>query len=98
MSTTIELITKNGLQKLEVENLLHVNIYTFVEQFEHKDTSDNKPDITDYYHCIGLDIENNKFYAYLKIPSEVVEKFYYDVVIEFSATSDIEDAGRNLIR
>lgn len=25
-----------------------------------------------------------KYYAYLKIPSETVEKFYYDVVIEFS--------------
>lgn len=44
------------------------------------------------------DTVNNKFYAYLKIPSEVVEKFYYDVVLEFSATSDIEDAGRNLMK
>lgn len=27
---------------------------------------------------------NNKYYVYIKIPSEVIEKFYYDVVIEFS--------------
>lgn len=26
----------------------------------------------------------NKYYAYIKVPSEVVEKFYYDVIIEFS--------------
>ena len=26
----------------------------------------------------------NKYYVYIKIPSEVIEKFYYDVVIEFS--------------
>lgn len=26
----------------------------------------------------------NKYYCYMKIPSEVVPKFYYDVVIEFS--------------
>ena len=25
-----------------------------------------------------------KYYAFIKVPSEVVEKFYYDVVIEFS--------------
>ena len=26
----------------------------------------------------------NKYYVHIKIPSEVIEKFYYDVVIEFS--------------
>lgn len=26
----------------------------------------------------------SKYYVYIKIPSEVIEKFYYDVVIEFS--------------
>lgn len=30
----------------------------------------------------------SKYYAYLKIPSEVIEKFYYDVVIEFSEPKD----------
>ena len=31
---------------------------------------------------------NKKYYVYIKIPSEVVEKFYYDVVIEFSEPKD----------
>lgn len=31
-----------------------------------------------------LYIHKNKYYAYIKIPSEVIEKFYYDVVIEFT--------------
>ena len=26
--------------------------------------------------------DKNSYYAYIKVPSEVVEKFYYDVVIE----------------
>ena len=30
----------------------------------------------------------NKYYVYIKIPSEVIEKFYYDVVIEFSPPKD----------
>lgn len=30
----------------------------------------------------------NKYYVYIKIPSEVIEKFYYDVVIEFSEPDD----------
>lgn len=29
-----------------------------------------------------------KYYVYIKIPSEVIEKFYYDVVIEFSEPKD----------
>lgn len=28
--------------------------------------------------------EKNKYFAYLKIPSEVIDKFYYDVVVEFT--------------
>lgn len=31
---------------------------------------------------------NKKYYAYLKIPSEVVPNFYYDVIIEFSEPKD----------
>lgn len=30
----------------------------------------------------------SKYYVYIKIPSEVIEKFYYDVVIEFSEPKD----------
>ena len=29
-----------------------------------------------------------KYYVYIKIPSEVIDKFYYDVVIEFSEPKD----------
>ena len=31
---------------------------------------------------------NKKYYAYIKVPSEVVPKFYYDVIIEFSEPKD----------
>lgn len=30
--------------------------------------------------------DGNKYYAHIKVPSEVVEKFYYDVIVEFSPT------------
>ena len=30
----------------------------------------------------------NKYYVYIKIPSEVIEKFYYDVVVEFTEPKD----------
>ena len=30
----------------------------------------------------------NKYYAHIKIPSEVIEKFYYDVVVEFIPPKD----------
>lgn len=33
----------------------------------------------------------NKYYAYIKVPSEVVDKFYYDVVIEFSPAKKMKD-------
>ena len=39
------------------------------------------------------DDENNTYYAHLKIPSEVVEKFYYDVVFKFYTTADKNTAG-----
>lgn len=38
----------------------------------------------------------DKFYIYLKIPSEVVEKFYYDVVIEFSPSGKGFDTFKTL--
>lgn len=40
-----------------------------------------KIDYTLYSH-------KDKYYVYIKIPSEVVEKFYYDVVIEFIPPKD----------
>lgn len=44
------------------------------------------------------DEENNKYYAYFKIPSETIERFYYDTIIEFSADSNIKEAGKNLFK
>ncbi len=37
------------------------------------------------------DKRNNVFYAHFKIPSETVEKFYYDVVIRFFADENIKN-------
>lgn len=44
------------------------------------------------------DEEHNKYYAYFKIPSETIERFYYDTVIEFSADQNIAEAGTNLFK
>lgn len=44
------------------------------------------------------DEENNKYYAYFKIPSETIERFYYDTIIEFSADQNIMEAGKNLFK
>lgn len=38
----------------------------------------------------------DKYYIYLKIPSEVVPKFYYDVVVEFYTNSALFTESRNL--
>ena len=45
---------------------------------------------------IFRDEKNNKYYAYFKIPSETIEKFYYDVVIEFYTDEDVKSLGTNL--
>lgn len=39
----------------------------------------------------------SKYYVYIKIPSEVIEKFYYDVVIEFKPPKDkkLNDSSLN---
>ena len=42
--------------------------------------------------------KNNRYLAYIKIPSEIIEKFYYDVLIEFYADSNIQSAGNNLMK
>ena len=39
------------------------------------------------------DSVNNTFYAHIKVPSEKVEKFYYDTVIKFFTTSDDNTGG-----
>lgn len=39
---------------------------------------------------------NNNYIIHIKIPSEVVKKFYYDVVIRFFTDENVSDAGRSL--
>ena len=50
----------------------------------------------DYYKF--RDKKNNIYYILIKVPSEIVPDFYYDVVLKFFAGSDVEDAGRTLNR
>lgn len=40
--------------------------------------------------------KDNKYYVYMKIPSEVIEKFYYDVVIEFYTDNNTVKASKSL--
>lgn len=43
-----------------------------------------------------VDKKNDKYYIFIKIPSEVIPKFYYDVVIEFSSSNPISKGVQNL--
>lgn len=49
------------------------------------------------YH-LYKNTKKNKFYAHFKIPSETIDRFYYDVVLEFSATEDVKESGTNLLK
>lgn len=45
-----------------------------------------------------VDTKNNRYFCYMKVPSEVVENFYYDVVVEFypiDATNSTENTLNN---
>lgn len=42
------------------------------------------------------DSKKNEYYIYIKIPSEVIKKFYYDVVIKFYTDADVKENGRSL--
>jgi len=44
------------------------------------------------------DKKRNVYYIMVKIPSEVVDNFYYETVIKFYADSNVEDLGRNLLK
>lgn len=44
------------------------------------------------------DSKKNQFYAHFKIPSETVDKFYYDVVLKFYADENTKGAGKNLLK
>ena len=45
---------------------------------------------------VQLFTNDDKYIAFLKIPSEVIEKFYYDVVIEFSPPNLINKLDKSL--
>lgn len=47
-------------------------------------------------HYKFIDKKNNVYFILLKIPSETVPNFYYDVVLKFFATEATKDAGRTL--
>lgn len=47
-------------------------------------------------HYKFVNKKENTYYILIKIPSEIVPKFYYDVVIKFFANADIEESGANL--
>lgn len=42
------------------------------------------------------DTKHNTFYILLKIPSETVTNFYYDVVIKFFTDEEVKEGGHNL--
>lgn len=42
------------------------------------------------------DEKKNAYYILIKIPSEVIAKFYYDVVIKFTADENVKEGGQNL--
>lgn len=42
------------------------------------------------------DEKKNIYYAHIKVPSEVIENFYYDTIFKFFADSSITENGRNL--
>ena len=44
------------------------------------------------------DSKHNTYWAHIKVPSETVDKFYYDVIIKFSATQSTMAAGSDLFK
>lgn len=47
-------------------------------------------------HEFYYDKKHNVYYCHIKIPSEVVPKFYYDVVFRFFTDEKVKDVGRSL--
>ena len=47
-----------------------------------------------FYH----DKVHNAYYAHIKVPSETVKRFYYDVVIKFTADQHVEAGGQDLFK
>ena len=48
------------------------------------------------YHIFKTDNATDTFYIYFKIPSEVIENFYYDVVIKLFTTENVKKNNANL--
>ena len=44
------------------------------------------------------DEDKNKYIAHFLIPSETIDKFYYDVLLEFTTDSNIQGDGSNLFK
>ena len=44
-------------------------------------------------YTLYKDFKNNRFFAHFKIPSETVEKFYYDTILEFFTDENISNTG-----
>ena len=49
-------------------------------------------------YFLYYDQKHNAYYAHFKIPSETVKKFYYDVVIKFTADARVGEGGRDLFK
>lgn len=47
-------------------------------------------------YTLYFDKKKDRYYAHIKIPSEVVQKFYYDVVIEFFTNDNAIRADKSL--
>jgi len=44
-------------------------------------------------YTLYKDSKNNRYFAHFKIPSEVIEKFYYDTILEFYADENIKNTS-----
>lgn len=49
------------------------------------------------YH-LYKDSKRNTYWAHIKVPSEVCRDFYYDVVLKFYASADVEAGGKDLFK
>ena len=44
------------------------------------------------------DSETNTFWAHIKVPSETVKRFYYDIVFKFTADQSVSGLGQDLLK
>ena len=47
-------------------------------------------------YTLYKDERHNKYVAHINVPSETVPRFYYDVVLEFTAEENVKGGGENL--